>query len=62
VRYSEREPEVLFKTEQSSTLPSEFGASMPSGHREDEILQVLDQKEFLLFLLLSLVCLHSDLR
>ena len=58
MRYSST-PEGLLKTEQSSTLPSEFGTSMPSGHRVDEILQVFDQKKLLLFLLLSSVCLHS---
>jgi len=57
VRYSSL-PKHLLKSKQSSTLPSELGTSCSSWHREDEMLQVLDQKKLLLFLLLSLF-LHS---
>jgi len=40
-------------------LPSELGTSGSSGHCQDYIAEVIDQKDLSILLILSSVCLHS---
>jgi len=50
---------VVSKGRKPSTLPSELGTSGSPFHCVDDIEEVFDQKDLLILLLLSSVCLHS---